>query len=101
MGSFPEPIYLRVYRDVPVLTVSPSTRDDLRKLGFRAPITVIPQGIEAVESRSTAERAEACFLYVGRLAPSKRVDHMIRALAQFRRSTGKGTLWLAGNGSIR
>ena len=101
VGFLAEPIYLRCYRDVPVLTVSASTQDDLRRLGFKAPITIVPQGIEPVETLSPDKPAEASFLYVGRLAPSKRIEHMIQALAQFRQSTGKGTLWLAGSGSVR
>ena len=34
IGYLAEPLYLRLYRRSPVLTVSPSTREDLRSLGF-------------------------------------------------------------------
>ena len=101
IGFLAEPLYLRCYRDVPVLTVSASTQDDLRRLGFKASITIVPEGIERVEGPSTSHPAAACFLYVGRLAPSKRIEHMIKALARFRQSTGRGTLWLAGSGPVR
>jgi glycosyltransferase involved in cell wall biosynthesis len=35
------------------------------------------------------------------MAPSKRIEHIIKALAQFRSSTGSGTLRLVGSGSDR
>jgi glycosyltransferase involved in cell wall biosynthesis len=99
IGFLSEPLYLRPYRSVPVLTVSESTKLDLRRLGFRASITVIPEGLEAGAERPQTKSTEPNFLYVGRLAPSKRIDHTIRALAMFRQSTGAGTLCLVGSGS--
>jgi glycosyltransferase involved in cell wall biosynthesis len=101
IGFLLEPLYLRFYRHVQVVTVSASTRDDLRRLGFKSAITIVPEGIEPVEPSNAVKTNEARFLYVGRLAPSKRIGHMIEALAQFRQETGTGTLWLAGSGSNR
>jgi glycosyltransferase involved in cell wall biosynthesis len=101
IGFIAEPLYLRCYREIPVITVSASTRDDLRRLGFRGSITIVPEGIERIESLGAVKRKDACFLYVGRLAPSKRIGDILLALAQFRRATGRGTLWIVGSGSER
>jgi glycosyltransferase involved in cell wall biosynthesis len=101
LGYAIEPVYLMGYRHTPVLTISSSTEQDLRRLGFKGPITVIPVGIESVASVPGHKADTPTFVYVGRLAPSKRVGHMLEALAQFRRATGAGTLWLAGSGSER
>jgi glycosyltransferase involved in cell wall biosynthesis len=101
IGYAIEPIYLMGYRDEPVLTISRSTEKDLRRLGFSGAITVIPIGIEKVVPTPHHKAATPTFLYVGRLAPSKRIEHMIDALAQFRNATGEGTLWLVGTGSER
>jgi glycosyltransferase involved in cell wall biosynthesis len=101
IGFLAEPLYLRCYRKVAVLTVSASTRNDLRRLGFKGPITIIPEGIEPIERPLAPKSAEPTFLYVGRLAPSKRIGHILEAMAQFRQATGKGTLWLVGSGSQR
>jgi glycosyltransferase involved in cell wall biosynthesis len=101
IGFLAEPLYLRPYRAVPVLTVSASTKDDLRRLGFRGPITVITQGLEPGVKDIRPKSADPSFLYVGRLAPSKRVDHIIKAFALFRNTTGTGTLSLAGSGSAK
>jgi glycosyltransferase involved in cell wall biosynthesis len=98
IGYAIEPIYLMGYRHKPVFTISRSTEHDLRDLGFNGPITIIPIGIERVASISYPKADSPTFLYVGRLAPSKRVGHALEALAQFRQATGTGTLWLIGNG---
>ena len=99
IGYALEPMYLRSYRRTQVVTISQSTENDLRQLGFKGPITLIPIGHEMVVSEPHIKAATPTFLYVGRLAPSKRIGHMLHALAQFRRTTGTGTLWVAGSGS--
>ena len=99
MGYVVEPIYLRAYRQTPVITISTSTEHDLRRLGLIGPITVIPIGIDRVHVSHQARATTPTFLYVGRLAPSKRIGHMVKALAQFRAVTGTGQLLLAGGGA--
>jgi glycosyltransferase involved in cell wall biosynthesis len=101
VGYAIEPVYLLSYRHTPVLTISRSTEQDLKKLGFKGPITTIPIGIESVASAARQKSGTPTFLYVGRLAPSKRIAHMLQALGQFREATGTGTLWLVGTGSER
>ncbi len=101
IGYLAEAQYLRFYHDVPVLTISASTRDDLRRLGFRSSITIIPEGIEPITEVGASKPSEPTFLYVGRLAPSKRIEHIFNALARFRQVTGEGTLRIIGSGSQR
>ncbi len=99
IGYALEPIYLQAYRRAPVITISRSTEKDLRNLGLGGPITIIPIGIEHFGPAQSKKANTPTFLYVGRLAPSKRIGHMVQALAQFRQATGTGRLWLAGSGS--
>jgi glycosyltransferase involved in cell wall biosynthesis len=99
IGYALEPLYLRTYRRTPVLTFSASTASDLRRLGFRGDIAVIPVGIEPVEVADGHQSNEPTFVYVGRLAPSKRIHDIVEALALFRRSAGAGRLLLIGDGS--
>jgi glycosyltransferase involved in cell wall biosynthesis len=94
-----EPIYLRFYRDVPVFTESESTRNDLKALRFRGPVTVVPIGLEPIENPRADKALVPTFLYVGRLASSKRVTEIIQAFATFRAATGTGQLWVVGAGS--
>jgi glycosyltransferase involved in cell wall biosynthesis len=101
LGYLAEPWYLRPYRDVRVLTVSSSTRNDLRKLGFRGPISIIPEGVEPIVDSVSTKPTEPTFLYVGRLARSKRVDHTIRAFELFHRRRSEGRLRLVGSGSAK
>lgn len=101
LGFLIEPLYLRLYRRVPVLTVSDSTSADLKRLGFRGSITIVREGLEPITNMCVVKRSEPSFLYVGRLAPSKRIGDIFLALARFRQAMGAGTLRLVGTGSLR
>ncbi len=99
IGYLLEPFYLRVYRKTSVLTYSASTKSDLENLGFRGVITVLPVGIEQINYFDDPKAAEPTFIYVGRIAASKRVHEIIQAFALFRRRTGSGQLALIGEGN--
>lgn len=94
-----EPVYLRVYRRTPIITVSNSTCSDLRALGFKGPITVVPEGRESIGDVQASKSNEPRFVYVGRLSPSKRIGDIIRAFALFRGHEGCGDLHIVGQGS--
>ncbi len=97
-GYIAEPIYLRVYKQTPVLTVSQSTKDDLRQLGLKGSITILPEGIEVDPALPVAKVETPTILFVGRLAPSKRVDHIVRAFAMLRQKGQPAQLWIVGDG---
>lgn len=99
IGYILEPLYLRIYRRIPVLTISESTASDLRALGFRSKITVFPIGVEPVGEAALRDGSCPTFVYVGRLTPSKRVHDIIEAFALFRCSQREGELLLLGDGS--
>jgi glycosyltransferase involved in cell wall biosynthesis len=99
IGYVAEPYYLRFYRKRPVLTVSTSTLNDLRELGFSGPITIVPEGLESAPQFSGQKADLFTFLYVGRMAPSKRIADIIRAFAFVRRTGKVAQLWLVGTGS--
>src|SRR5439155_4591808 len=96
-----EPVYLRTYRRAPVLTFSESTRTDLVRLGFRGEIIVVPPGIESFDVPVTAKGPDPTFIYVGRIAPSKRVHDILEAFAMFRHEQRRGRLLLIGTGPMR
>jgi glycosyltransferase involved in cell wall biosynthesis len=101
VGHALEPLYLSGYRHTPVFTISRSTAEDLRKLGFAESITILPIGIDETSPPQSAKASQPSFLYVGRLAPSKRIEHILEAFSQFQRLTGTGVLHLAGSGPPR
>jgi glycosyltransferase involved in cell wall biosynthesis len=98
LGYVAEPLYLRLYRRTPVLTVSASTEQDLRRLGFSGQITVVPEGIESIPGPTEPKNIVATFLFVGRLAPSKRVIDLIHAFATVHSEIHDAQLWLVGQG---
>src|SRR5207247_5330979 len=98
IGYLAEAAYLVPYRNTRVVTISRSTEQDLRDLGFRGPITIIPIGIRRIATVRAPKADTPTFVYVGRLAPSKRIGDLITALALFRQTNGTGTLWLVGSG---
>jgi glycosyltransferase involved in cell wall biosynthesis len=82
-GYLAEPAYLQVYRRCPVLTISESSARSIRDIGLRGPVDVMPMAIDQYASADPlplAERENAIVM-VGRITPSKRIDHVIRALA--------------------
>ena len=100
LGFVAESFYLKLYRHVPVLALSPSTEQDLSGLGFKGLITVVPPGVEAIDAPELAPKEDrATLLYVGRLAPSKRVKDILHAFALFRNRVASAQLWLVGSGS--
>jgi glycosyltransferase involved in cell wall biosynthesis len=98
IGFVAEPVYLRCYKRVPVLTVSASTRDDLAGFGFIGAITIVPEGLEQVVDVAAAKALDPIVLYVGRLTPSKRVTDVIQAFAMFRKAAPLAKLRLIGDG---
>jgi glycosyltransferase involved in cell wall biosynthesis len=98
IGYLLEPIYLRAYQRSRAFTFSKSTAADLRNLGFKGMITLVPPGIAPIGAQSTPKDQEPSFIYVGRLAPSKRIDDIVEAFALFRHARGHGRLILVGNG---
>jgi glycosyltransferase involved in cell wall biosynthesis len=78
----------RVYRDVPAVAVSESTRTAMKeRLGWTGPISVVHNGndrpaVRAVAPEETVDRV----VVLGRLSPHKRVDLVIRAVAAIQES---------------
>jgi glycosyltransferase involved in cell wall biosynthesis len=101
-GFAAEPLYLQAYRECPKLTISGSTRDDLRRLGLGGPIHVVPVAVNVRPLDPLPPKDPAGRLVsVGRLVPSKRHAHAIRALAAVRREVEDASLTIVGDGPER
>jgi glycosyltransferase involved in cell wall biosynthesis len=99
VGYFAEPVYLLCYRNSSVFTVSDSTASDLRRFGFRGPVTVVSEGLEPMTAEAQQKAGVPTFIYVGRLSPSKRVSDAIRGFALFlNRAEISAELWIIGDG---
>jgi len=70
-----------VYRGVPVLTISASSKTDLVRRGLREQdVDVVPCGLDRAQHRPASEaRREPLVVAVGRLEPYKRLDWLLRS----------------------
>lgn len=89
----------RVRRFDHLLAVSSATADAMReKWRVTRPITVIPNGIDAVQHPDRQPGLKV--LSLARLAPEKRLDALVTAFASVRAEHPGATLTLAGQGSL-
>ncbi|RLG71489.1 MAG: glycosyltransferase family 1 protein, partial [Thermoprotei archaeon] len=78
LGYFLEPRYLKLYRKYPTITVSNSTKEDLKRLGFEN-IHVVPPGVSLKPLSSIpAKNKEPTIIFIGRLKKAKRPQHVIK-----------------------
>ncbi|TKJ32130.1 glycosyltransferase family 4 protein [Blastococcus sp. CCUG 61487] len=71
-----------VYRDRPIVAVSPSTRHELRtRLRFRGPVFVVPNGTVDLPSRNSRRATEPTIVLVSRLVVHKRIDLLLGHLS--------------------
>jgi len=98
VGYVMEPVYLQIYRRTPVITISQSSARSLRQIGLRGPIHVVECPLEPPIPMQPRTQP-GLVGYVGRLAPSKRVDHVIRAVAIARQNDSRIRLRIVGGGS--
>jgi glycosyltransferase involved in cell wall biosynthesis len=101
LGYYLERWYLQPYKHTPAVTISESTKRDLRRIGLEDAITVMPIGVDPIHVDDTSKFSIPSFLYVGRLTPSKRIEDIIRAVAIFRGGVRSGQLFVIGEGDAR
>lgn len=100
LGRWLEAWILRRYRAVPFWTACLSTESALRKRGIRE-ITRIPYGVATQAVQPLPEKKIASPLrlaIVSRLAPNKRIDHAVEAVAVLRQQGMDARLTIIGGG---
>lgn len=100
IGYLLEPRCLKIYRNIPTMTVSQSSKKDLLSLGFDGErIHIIPEGIGFKPLAKVGKKEEyPTLVYVGRLKRSKRIHHILKAFKIIKRKEPTTRLWLIGNG---
>ena len=94
-----EPMLLRYYRDLPIVTVSESTAKDLIALGLSGEdIHIVHGGTALGVNEIPKKENNPILIYVGRLTNSKRVHEIISAAAIVRNSVPDVKLWIVGEG---
>jgi glycosyltransferase involved in cell wall biosynthesis len=92
-----------LYRRVPVLTLSESSRQELIEYMRLRPdrVTVVPPGVEPRFTPGGTKSRHPTVLSVGRLMPAKRFDEMIRIAAKARETVPDLELTIIGDGYER
>ena len=74
-------------------------KEDLRKLiGDEEKISVIPHSVQISDKKTANQKRSNCFVFVGRLAPEKQVDHLIEAFRLKQEQLKEVTLEIYGTG---
>jgi len=98
---FLEDRWLRSYTDVPVITVSDSTKRDLEDLGFKR-IFVVRNGLNVEPVVEVPEKSERpSIVFVGRMKRAKRPGDVVEAFRIVREKIGDAELWMVGDGYLK
>lgn len=100
IGYTIEPLFFKLYKHIPFITVSKSTKQDLEHIGIRETnIHVVPQGLSCVANTTLpTKNAEPTIIFMGRMCSMKRMMDVIQAAAIIQRDIPNIQLWLAGSG---
>jgi len=92
-----------LYRRVPVLTLSESSRQELIEYMRLRPdrVTVVPPGVEPRFAPGGTKQHHPLIVTVGRLMPAKRIDEMIRIAASAREQVNDLEMIVIGDGYER
>jgi glycosyltransferase involved in cell wall biosynthesis len=89
-----------IYRRVPMVAVSPSTREDLIARGVAAEhITMIPNGLDHELYSPAAVPPGRCVLSLGRVESYKRIDIAVSAMAEVVATVPDAHMIIVGRGS--
>lgn len=95
-----EKIYLFIYRNIPTLAISPSTKEDLIREGFNSNnIKVIPMGLtipRGVEEQK--KESEKTLIFLGRINKQKGIEDVISAYSALYKKNIVKKLWVVGSG---
>lgn len=102
LGYLLEPLYLRLYTSKEAVTISHSSGETLRAVGFPDyrvwPMFVDVPAKKELGNAPAVALEEPIILYFGSLRRMKGVDDIVRAFADFRTTHPKGILQIAGGG---
>ncbi len=98
LGRFFEPIYLKLYKNERIITVSDSVKEELLQFGFKN-ISIVLNGIDENPLKDTPQKnTEPTMVYLGRVIESKRPEHVIYAFNKLKEEIKDLQLWIIGDG---
>ncbi len=101
LGHYFEDKWLQKYADIPTVTVSNSTRENLDALGFKH-VFIVPGGLNFKPlAKPSNKNSHPIIVYAGRLKKAKRPIHAIAAFEKVKEKLPDAELWIVGDGPIR
>ena len=95
-----EPWWLRVYREVPALTVSQSSAESLRTHHHWTDVSVVPEGWTPHEVPDVPKEPRPTMVFLGRLVAMKRPCDAIEAFRRLSAALPSAQLWVIGDGPL-
>lgn len=92
-----EPIILWFYRNKPAITVSRSTEEDLKKLGFKD-VYIIANALSRPHLSSREKEKLPTITFLGRLRSTKRPEDAIEVFKIVKDRIPEARLWIIGRG---
>jgi glycosyltransferase involved in cell wall biosynthesis len=93
-----EPLLLRLYRKMPAVTVSESTKWDLMGMGFRD-VRIVMNALSKPVLDSVPEKEESpTLMFLGRFAPTKNPVGAVEIFRLVKKDLPGACLWMVGSG---
>lgn len=97
IGRFLEKLSFLFYKKIPFITVSESTKADLRQLGIKQ-VTVITNGFHQVPIQPFIKETQPTLIFISRLVRMKGIEEVLRAFSLIHNSLPDAKLWIVGTG---
>lgn len=102
IGSHVEPLFFKLYKQIPFITVSNSTKKELVTVGIEEKnIQVIENGISIPKVKKFSKEKDPTILFLGRIAKDKGIEDAIEAFTHIYKKDNKTQFWIAGSGDVK
>ena len=95
-----EPRWLKKLSGKHVMTLSPSSAESLVEYGIKDAIVALP-GSDDSQVVLSEKASVPTVVFLGRLVPSKRPDHVVEAFRLLRSQIPNAELWMIGSGQMK
>lgn len=96
-----EPRWLSYYKNIPTITVSNSSKQDLEKIGFTN-ISIVHEGLDIKPlSELPQKEQQPAIVFLGRLKRTKLPHHAIEAFSIIKKKIPEAVMWVIGEGNLR
>lgn len=92
--------WLSYYQEIPTITVSNSSKEDLKALGFKK-ILMVPEGLSVIPlTKLQTKETKPTLVFLGRLKKAKLPHHAIQAFSLIKKEIPDAKMWVIGNGYL-